>query len=62
MANLNGFDANLVEPTKALEPIPAGKYQAVIIESEMKPTKAGTGQYLELKFQILEGEYKGRHQ
>ena len=29
-------------------------------ESEMKPTKAGTGQYLQLTFQILEGDFKGR--
>ncbi len=26
----------------------------------MKPTKAGNGSYLELQFQVLDGEYKGR--
>ena len=60
MADLRGFDANQVEPTAAFDPIPAGKYLAVITESEMKPTKAGTGHYLQLTFQILEGEYKNR--
>ncbi len=60
MANLSGFNANEVEPTTDFEPIPAGKYTAVITDSEMKPTKAGTGHYLQLAFQIIEGEYKGR--
>ncbi len=61
MANLNGFNANEVEPPQDFEPIPAGKYLAVIIESEMKPTKNGNGQYLQLTLQILEGPYKGRY-
>jgi len=60
MADLNGFDARTVEPTADFEPIPAGKYLAAITDSEMKPTKAGTGSYLELTFTILEGEYKNR--
>jgi len=60
MADLNGFNANEVDPAVALEPIPAGKYVAVITDSEMKPTKARTGRYLELTFQIVDGEYKNR--
>jgi len=60
MANLSGFDANQVEPSSNFEPIPAGKYLAAITESEMKATKAGTGNYLALTFQILEGPCKGR--
>ncbi|NLX54396.1 MAG: DUF669 domain-containing protein [Planctomycetaceae bacterium] len=60
MVSLQGFDANQVEPTTAFDPIPAGKYLAAITDSKMKPTKAGTGQYLELTLQILEGEFKGR--
>jgi hypothetical protein len=60
MANLNGFNASEVEPAVGFDPIPAGKYLAVITESEMKPTKAGTGQFLQLTFQIIEGPYKGR--
>lgn len=60
MANLNGFDARTVEPTADFEPIPAGKYIAAITESEMKPTKAGTGNYLQLTLTILEGEFKNR--
>ncbi len=60
MADLNGFDANAVEPTSDFEPIPAGKYLAVIVNSEMKATKAGDGHYLEITFSILEGPYKNR--
>jgi hypothetical protein len=60
MANLSGFDANNVEPSDDLEPIPAGKYVAVITDSEMKPTKSGAGSYLQLTFQIIEGEYANR--
>jgi len=60
MADLHGFDANQVEPTTSFEAIPAGKYLAVITDSEMKPNKAGTGSYLQLAFQILDGPYKGR--
>ena len=60
MANLNGFDANQVEPTASFDPIPAGKYLAAITESEMKPTKNGSGSYLQLTFTVLEGEHKGR--
>ena len=60
MANLNGFNANEVEPTVPFEPLPAGKYLAAITSSETKPTKAGNGEYLQLEFTILEGEYKDR--
>ena len=60
MANLNGFNASEVEPTASFEAIPAGKYLAVITDSEMKPTKNGSGSYLQLTFTISEGQYKGR--
>lgn len=60
MADLQGFDANQVEPTGDFEPIRAGKYLAVITDSEMKPNKAGTGSLLQLTFQIIEGEHQNR--
>ncbi len=58
--NLRGFDARNVQEMNDFEPIPAGKYMAAITESAMKPTKAGDGSFLELQFQVLEGEYRGR--
>ena len=60
MANLSGFNANDVDPASEFEPLPAGKYLAMITESELKPTKSGGGQYLQLTFQIVEGPYKNR--
>jgi hypothetical protein len=60
MANLGNFDANTVEPAGDFSPIPGGKYVCVISASEMKPTKAGDGEYLQLEFTVLEGECKGR--
>ena len=48
MADLNGFNASNVEPAAGFDPIPAGKYPAVITDSEMKPNNAGTGAYLQL--------------
>lgn len=60
MPSLNNFNANEVDPNFAFEPIPAGKYLALITESETKDTKSGDGKYLQFTFQILEGEFKGR--
>jgi hypothetical protein len=60
MANLNGFNAENVESTSNFDPIPAGKYNAVITASEFKANKAKTGTYLELTFEVLDGEHKGR--
>ncbi len=59
MASLN-FNANDVEPATDFEPLPAGKYLAAITDSEMKPTKNGTGHYLQLTFQVLDGPCKNR--
>ena len=60
MADLRGFDANNVEPATPFEAIPAGKYLAMITQSEMKPNKSGTGRFLEIAFTIIEGEFKNR--
>ena len=60
MANLNGFNANQVDPATDLEPLPAGKYVAVITASEMKPARNGNGSYRELTFQVIEGPHRGR--
>lgn len=60
MADLQGFDANQIEPNGDREPLPNGHYVAVITDSEMRPTKAGNGSLLRLTFQILEGEHRNR--
>ena len=54
------FDATAVEPDAGFVPIPAGTYVAQIIDSDVKTTKAGTGQYLQLTWKVLDGPYHGR--
>ena len=60
MSNLQGFDANEIEPQGSFDPIPAGWYVGMIVASEMKPTKTGSGEYLQLRIDIIDGEYEGR--
>jgi len=60
MPSLNGFNANDVDPNPGFEPIPAGRYLAVIVDSKTKATKNGAGEYLELAFEIVDGPFKGR--
>jgi len=60
MGNLEGFNANDVEPNEAISALPAGEYDVVINSSEMKPTKNGEGKYLQLKLQVLNGTYQNR--
>ena len=60
MANLDGFDANQYEPNAGFDPLPAGKYLAIITNSEKKATKSGTGTYLELVFTVVHGPCKSR--
>lgn len=62
MVSLEGFNAEKVAPQAPMEAVPPGDYPAIIVESEKKPTKAGTGHFIELKMQIIDGPYKGRHQ
>tara|TARA_R110002110_G_scaffold246260_1_gene462645 strand:+ start:940 stop:1404 length:465 start_codon:yes stop_codon:yes gene_type:complete len=58
--NLDGFNANDVEPNEAFTALPAGEYDIIVMSSEMKPTKAGDGKYLQLQLQILSGTYQNR--
>lgn len=55
-----GTDYQNAKPMDDFTPIPVGDYKAVITESEVKETKAGDGQYLNLRVEIIEGEYQGR--
>ncbi|WBQ35295.1 hypothetical protein [Pseudomonas phage pPA-3099-2aT.3] len=59
MAQLN-FDATQVAPEMGFETVPAGWYNAMIDQSEMKPTKDGSGAYLEARFNIIDGQYANR--
>ncbi|MCC6530954.1 MAG: DUF669 domain-containing protein [Burkholderiales bacterium] len=60
MATLQGFDATAVGPMRSFEPLPIGKYRAMMTDSEMKTTKNGSGQYLNCEFTVIDGAYQGR--
>ena len=60
MAQINPFDATQVSPESQFAPLPNGDYPVVITESEVKPTKDGAGQYLQLTLEVIDGHYKGR--
>ena len=60
MASLgNTFNPDDVEEDE-FEPIPAGDYLVQVVDSDIAPTKTGSGQMLKLTFEILSGELEGR--
>lgn len=64
MATLpNGpFNANDVEPSEKMigEPAFTGWHPMIFTDSEMKPTKKGDGQMLQLVATVTAGQWKGR--
>ena len=58
MATIECFDASTVQPSEGFTSIPAGRYLAVINDSDMRASAGG--QYLQLEFEIIEGDYTGR--
>ncbi len=60
MASLNGFDASSVEPDSGFVPIPPDRYVAIVTSTEMRPIRNGSGEFLLVELQILEGPCKGR--
>jgi len=54
------FDPNSVEPTPDFEALLPGKYPVLIEKSEVKPTKANNGHYIELQMVIVDGPGKGQ--
>ena len=55
-----GFDAASVAPKQDFVALPAGIYTVVCMDAQWTVTKAGTGKYLKLEFEVLEGVSKGR--
>lgn len=62
--NLSTVNLDGVDPNVAFDPLPAGWYNVMIVNSEMKPNgpnaKDPNGQQMELTFQVLDGEHAGR--
>ena len=55
-----GFDSTQIAPSEDFSPLPAGSYDVIITNVEVKKTKAGTGQYLALEFTVSGGQLQGR--
>jgi len=62
MGNLSGmgFDANEVPEQQDFSAVPKDVYPLIVVESEMKPTKNGSGEFLNCTIEVLDGQYKGR--
>lgn len=66
MAKLNSFGIDSLNDVQedtgggGYSAMPAGVYNATIADVELKDTKAGTGQYLSVKFDILDEPYDRR--
>ena len=57
------FDASEFSPqpsNRSYEPLERGMYEGIIIDSSIKETKAGTGEYIELVIQVADGVHSGR--
>lgn len=51
---------SLPTPTNNFEPLPAGWYTAIVNGAEIKNTKAGTGQYIAVRYDITGPTHQGR--
>ena len=59
MATLQ-FNAATVDPQQSYDPLPDAWYTVLMTKSEMKPTKDGSGAYLETELTVQDQAYKGR--
>lgn len=59
MATLN-FSTSDIEPLAPMGTLPAGRYRAMCVASDVKPTASGNGSYLQLEWQVLEAQYANR--
>lgn len=60
MASLGGTFVPSDVPPDEFTPLPAGEYLAQIISSDVKDTKTGTGQMLNLTWEVMTGPQEGR--
>jgi hypothetical protein len=54
------FDIDTEEGLPEISLLPAGKYPAEIEDAQVGPTKNGSGQAVNLKWRIVDGEYENR--
>ena len=58
--DLSTYNIHEVEPMGTFEPLPADWYRCVITNAEQKPNSKKTGAYLELRIEVIDGQYQGR--
>jgi hypothetical protein len=51
---------SLPESDRSYDPVPAGWYSARVHSAEVKATKAGTGQYIAVRYDIIGPSHQGR--
>lgn len=54
------FDHTQVDTNDTFEPIPAGEYVVEVIDSDVRQTKSGSGEYISLTLRVIDGEYENR--
>lgn len=55
------FDATQYEPDQGVgDPLPSGWYNVVIDEIGKKPTRDGMGEYVEMRFSVVDGQHQNR--
>lgn len=52
--------ADLPESNNSFDPLPAGWYEVNIKGAELKQTKAGTGEYISVQYDVLGPTHQGR--
>ena len=63
MASLNGFNPDEVpaDDRDSFEPIPPGRYELEVVDSDLVQSKSGKGMLLKLQHRVVSGSYENRH-
>ena len=61
MANLGNYDASNGETMRSGDCLPAGEYIACIVKSEKRDAKNRGNAYINLEFEVQDGDCRGRH-
>lgn len=59
MASIS-FNATSVAPQQPQSILPAGMYHCMAVESDVTPTKSGTGMVARFTLQVIDGQFAGR--
>jgi len=53
-------DVDMTSAAMSYDPVPAGEYTLRALDAEEKATRDGTGSYINVKFEVADGEHRGR--